>query len=234
MCSIGVDVAQGGADQTILSQRFDSWFAPLLSIPGEQTPGGSDVAGAVLAKRRDGAKVIVDLGGGWGGDALKHLVENHVDADGYMGVKTSTRRTEDNQLTFFNVRTEAYWRLREALKPDQPGGSAIQLPNDRELLADLTAPKYKIEKGGIKLEPKDDLVKRLGRSPDKGDAVVMAWYSGAHRYLPRRRQTRINPGTTTSNSWFPVASICSGRRAKSTRSGRPSPITSMWNAPPSR
>lgn len=178
MCSIGVDVAQGGADQTILSQRFDSWFAPLLSIPGEQTPGGSDVAGAVIAKRRDNAKVIVDLGGGWGGDALKHLVENGVDADGYMGVKQSSRRTEDNQLTFFNVRTEAYWRLREALNPDQPGGSQIQLPNDRELLADLTAPKYKIEKGGIQLEPKDKLVARLGRSPDKGDAVVMAWYSG--------------------------------------------------------
>jgi hypothetical protein len=38
----------------------------------------------------------------------------------------------------------------------------------------------KREKGGmvIHLEPKDALIKRLGRSPDKGDAVVMAWFRG--------------------------------------------------------
>lgn len=178
MCAIGVDVAQGGSDQTIMAPRFDSWFAPLIAIPGAQTPGGTDVAGQVIAKRRDNAKIIVDLGGGWGGDTLKHLVENGVDADGYMGVKVSDRRTEDNQLTFSNVRTEAYWRLREALNPDQAGGSSIMLPDDRELLADLTAPTYAVERGGIKLESKEKLVKRLGRSPDKGDAVVMSWYSG--------------------------------------------------------
>jgi predicted component of type VI protein secretion system len=126
--------------------------------------------------------VIVDLGGGWGGDALQHLTKNEIDAIGYMGVKTSSHRTRDNMLRFFNVRTEAYWRLREALDPEQQGGSLIQLPNDKELLADLTAPVYttKGEKGGmvLTLEPKDKLVKRLGRSPDKGDAVVMCWFSG--------------------------------------------------------
>jgi hypothetical protein len=36
-----------------------------------------------------------------------------------------------------------------------------------------------VVKNGIQVEPKKDVVKRLGRSPDKGDAVVMAWYSGA-------------------------------------------------------
>lgn len=183
MCSMGVDVAQGGTDQTTIAIRYDDWFAPLTAIPGAQTPGGSDVAGAVIAKRHDGAKVIVDLGGGWGGDALAHLTKNNVDAVGYMGVVPSFRRTKDNQLRFCNVRTEAYWRLREALDPDQRQGSTIQLPEDKELLADLTAPTFttKSGKGGmvIHLEPKEQLVKRLGRSPDKGDAVVMAWWAGA-------------------------------------------------------
>lgn len=185
MCSMGVDVAQGGLDQTVIAIRFDDWFAPLLAIPGAQTPGGSDVAGAVMAKRHDGATTVVDLGGGWGGEALAHLSRN-IDAGavvGYMGVKESFKRTKDNQLRFFNVRTEAYWRLREALDPDQLGGSTIALPEDKELLADLTAPTFltKSGKGGmvIHLEAKDALVKRLGRSPDKGDAVVMAWWAGA-------------------------------------------------------
>lgn len=179
MCAIGVDVAQGGMDNTVLAIRHDGWFAPLLSVPGSQTPGGTDVAGLVLAKRRDDAKVIVDAGGGWGGDVLKHLAINHIDAVGYLGVKPSVNRTADRQLRFSNIRTEAYWRFREALNPDQAGGSPIALPDDRELLADLTAPTFEVKPGGIALEPKDKLVKRLGRSPDKGDAVVMAWHAGA-------------------------------------------------------
>lgn len=184
MCSMGVDVAQGGLDQTVIAMRFDDWFAPLLAIPGAQTPGGTDVAGAVIAKRHDNATVVVDLGGGWGGEALAHLARNSVEnATGYMGVDPSVRRTKDNLMRFFNVRTEAYWRLREALDPDQLGGATMALPPDKELLADLTAPTFTTPsgKGGrvIHLEPKEALVKRLGRSPDRGDAVVMAWHAGA-------------------------------------------------------
>lgn len=184
MCAMGVDVAQGGTDQTVIAERYDEWFPPLSAVPGTETPGGADVAGRVLARRQDGATVVVDLGGGWGGDVVAHLVSNigRERVVGYMGVKVSSRRTRDNQLRFTNVRTEAYWRLREALDPTQPGGSSIQLPMDKELLADLTAPTFstKSEKGGmaIQLEAKEALVKRLGRSPDKGDAVVMAWYAG--------------------------------------------------------
>lgn len=182
MCAIGVDVAQGGTDKTVLAPRYDGWYPELTAIPGSETPSGYEVAGKVTAIRHDGAKVIVDLGGGWGGDALKHLAQNGVDAVGYMGVVPSTKRTRDGQLHFINVRTEAYWRFREALDPYTREGSPIMLPPDRELLADLTAPRY-ITKSGprgmtIQLESKVDLVKRMKRSPDKGDAVVMAWWAG--------------------------------------------------------
>lgn len=185
MCAMGVDVAQGGTDKTVIAMRYDDWFAPLIDIPGAQTPGGPDVAGAVLARRLHSAKVIVDLGGGWGGDALAHIVANigTENAVGYMGVKESVRRTKDNMLRFANERTAAYWGLREALDPSQPGGATIQLPDDKELLADLTAPTFETRsgKGGmiIHLETKEKLVKRIGRSPDKGDALVMCWWSGA-------------------------------------------------------
>lgn len=180
-CAIGCDVAQGGADQTVLAIRHDGWYAPLHVIPGALTPLGSDVAGAILAKRRDNSHVIIDVGGGWGADAFGHLRANEIEAFAYMGVKESVNRTLEGNLRFKNVRTEAYWRFREALNPDQPGGSPIMLPpDDRELLADLTAPRYETVngQGGIKLESKEELVKRIGRSPDRGDAVVMSWFSG--------------------------------------------------------
>lgn len=179
MCSIGVDVAQGGADNTVLARRHDAWFAPLVVEPGEKTPGGTDVAALVMKHRHDGAKVVIDVGGGWGGDAHGHLMKNQVDSVAYMGVKKSLKRSADGQLTFANVRTEAYWRFREALNPDQRGGSQIALPDDKRLIADLTAPKYEVRSNGIEIEAKAKLVKRLGRSPDRADAVVMAWWAGA-------------------------------------------------------
>ena len=202
-CAIGVDVAQGGLDKTVIAIRYDDWFAPLESVPGVETPGGPEVAGKVLARRRDNSKVIVDLGGGWGGEALAHLTGNGVDAVGYMGVKESVRRTQDQQLRFSNVRTEAYWRMREALDPSQDGGAHLALPPDKELLADLTAPTFETKpgKGGmvIQLEPKDKLVKRLGRSPDKGDAVIMCWWLGAKN-------------VTDGNEWRETAKVI-GRRS---------------------
>jgi hypothetical protein len=82
-------------------------------------------------------------------------------------------------MPFRNRRSAAIWRFREALDPAQPGGSEVALPDDPELVADLTAPLYDIVNNTIRIESKEHVVERLGRSTDKGDAVVMAWYQGA-------------------------------------------------------
>lgn len=178
MCAMGVDVAQGGDDNNVISIRHDSWFAPLTAIPGKQTPVGTDIAGVIVAQRRDNAMVIIDCGGGYGGSAFKHMVDNGIDAYAYKGAEGSESRTEDRTIGFVNRRTEAWWRFREALDPGQRGGSQIALPNDSRLLSDLTAPTYDTKNGKIRLEAKDELIKRLGRSTDHGDAVVICWYKG--------------------------------------------------------
>lgn len=179
MCAIGVDVAQGGTDETILAPRYDSWFAPLIDKPGRETPLGRDVAGLILSNRRDGALIILDMGGGYGGATYEHLVENDIPVRAYKGAAAVETRTRDRQLKFVNKRTEAYWRFREALDPSQDGGSVIALPDDPKLVADLTAPRFEVTNRGIKLESKEDVCARLGRSTDRGDAVVMAWSDGA-------------------------------------------------------
>lgn len=179
MCAIGVDPAQGGDDNTVLAPRYDGWYDQTLAVPGKQTPLGSDVAGLVIGKRKDGALPIVDMGGGYGGGVIQSLGENQIKYYAYKGSEKSTRRTKDGKLKFKNNRTAAYWSFREALDPDQPGGSPIALPPNARLLADLTAPTFKIVNAEIVAEPKEDVVDRLGRSPDDGDAVVMAWCDGA-------------------------------------------------------
>lgn len=183
MCAIGVDVAAGGDDQTVLAPRYDGWFAPLVAIPGRETPFGSDTAGHVLRHRRDDALVVIDMGGGYGGSTYEHLKANGIPVKGYKGASGTKERTADRQLGFYNERARTYWRFREALDPGQLGGSRISLPDDPELAADLCAVRQirpdHASARGIQLETKEDLVKRLNRSTDKGDAVVMSYSQGA-------------------------------------------------------
>ncbi len=188
MTAMGVDVARGGTDKTVLACRYDWWFAPLISMPGADTPLGTDVAAAVIKHRRNAAAIVIDMGGGYGGAPYEHLKQNlegSAEAPdrivfGYDGSQTSHLRSADRQLTFYNKRAETWWRFREALDPDQQGGSPIALPPASSLLADLVSPRFTIEPRGIKIESKDDIIKRLGRSPDEGDAVTMCWAFGAN------------------------------------------------------
>ena len=178
MTVIAVDVAQGGADQTVLAPRHDYWYAPLVVVPGSETPLPSDVAAFLTKKRRDGAAIVVDVGGGYGGGVVDILKQNDIGTIPFNGANQGVGRTKDRTLGFANKRAEAWWKFREALDPDQPGGSPIELPDDPALRADLTAPRWKLTTRGILIESKEEIKKRIGRSPDRGDAVVMAWSEG--------------------------------------------------------
>lgn len=186
MCSIGDDASGGGDDPMVLAIRHDGWFAPLVVVKGEDIPqdrAGRHCAGIIMSYRRDDAGVIVDMGGGYGASTFEQLKENHIDTRAFKGAEASTQRTKpDGQLGFANMRTQVYWRFREALDPGQPNGSPIWLPEDQELYADLTAPTFLEDRKLITLEAKDKVIERLGRSPNKGDAVVMAWSYGP-RYV---------------------------------------------------
>jgi len=71
-------------------------------------------------------------------------------------------------LKYVNRRAEQWWQLREMLAPAT--GLNVALPPDEQLRADLTAPTYKLTSRGLLIESKEDLQKRLHRSPDRGDA----------------------------------------------------------------
>lgn len=181
MCAIGVDPSGGGNDPMALAVRHDGWFAPIIEIEGDQIPSerpGKFAAGIVVGERRDNALIIVDMGGGYGGPLYEHLRSNNMETIAHKGAEKSISRTHDGKLGFTNKRTEVYWKFREALDPEQVNGSPIALPRDPELLADLTAPTFELTPNGLKLEAKDKVTERLGRSTNRGDAVVMAWSAG--------------------------------------------------------
>ena len=193
MTVMSFDPAGGGRDDAVLAWRHGFWYAPLLSEQGEETADGSLAAAKIIQHRRDNAPVVVDAGGGaghgFGGTTIMRLRDNGIPVMPFNGASPSTAKTRDGMLTFANTRAEAWWRMREALDPDQEGGSVIALPPDPELLADLTTPTYEPTARGILVEEKKKIRERIGRSPGKGDAVVMALSHGdkaVKRELARR------------------------------------------------
>jgi hypothetical protein len=69
--------------------------------------------------------------------------------------------------TFVNLRSQMIW----AFRLDVQNGT-LSLPYDEELFADLVTPEWGIRNGKIYIESKDEIKKRLGRSPNKGDAAI--------------------------------------------------------------
>ena len=47
---------------------------------------------------------------------------------------------------------------------------------DDQTLAELSAPRYREVNGRVQVESKDDIRKRLGRSTDNADALLLAYY----------------------------------------------------------
>ena len=70
-------------------------------------------------------------------------------------------------------------------------------PN-RRTLADLTAATFEITSRGIQITPKKKLVEQLGRSPDNGDSIVMAYWNGAAGLKPK--SSGLKKSLNTSNN----------------------------------
>lgn len=178
MTAMAMDPAGGGADAEEIAYRHGAWVGDLITEKGAQTADGSRAAGKIVTLRRHSCPVIVDVGGGYGGQVMMRLKDNGITAHGFNGANRATTFSRDGQLMFTNKRAEAWWRLREELNPDQEGGAVIALPPGPELLADLCTPRWKLTPNGIQIETKDEIRKRLGRSPGKGDAVAMCLSEG--------------------------------------------------------
>jgi hypothetical protein len=72
---------------------------------------------------------------------------------------------------FFNLRAEIFWGLRERFRDGD-----ISVPDDQELIGQLSNIKYKFDsRGRTRIESKDEMQKRGLKSPDKADAVALAF-----------------------------------------------------------
>lgn len=201
MMSIGVDVARGGKDNTIMATRHktpdtDYWFDELHVHPGRETPNGNIVAGLVIGERRDRAPIHIDV---IGVGASPYDVLNTAGLDVY-GVNVSEKATatdKSGRLTFMNLRSQLWWQMREMLDPTADNG--IALPDDKDLLAELCAPMWELSGMTIRVESREDIVERVGRSPDRATAIILALLDTPKVHAMRALDQPDNP----SLDWDP-------------------------------
>lgn len=196
LMSMGVDVARGGRDSTVLAMRYklgeegEYWFDELKLYPGAETPSGRTVAGLVIAEHRDHAPIHLDVIG-VGASPYDVLNEAGQPVYGVNVAEKAGRTDRSGKLGFANLRSQLWWEMREALDPEANTG--ICLPPDKDLFAELCAPRWELHGLAIKVESRDEIVKRVGRSPDRASAVILALMDTPKvpqvRYLDRETQS---------------------------------------------
>lgn len=184
---LGVDVARFGDDQSIIVAINGRQMLPIRDDWQMQGYDTMQVTGRVVQaiKELEADEVNVDVIG-VGGGPVDRLNEMQAQRPPIIpinvnicGINVSEAATQPEE--FANLRSEAWWAARESLNPES--GAAMAIPNDPELIGDLSCVKYTIRSDGrVEVESKEDTKKRLGHSPDKGDAYVMAVFK---RYLTR-------------------------------------------------
>jgi hypothetical protein len=177
LTSVGVDVGGG------LATSDASIIAPIIDVVKvlecRLVPvGDPDVATMELVGRVHGLLdsagtgiAIVDMVG-IGLGVLQRLREMGDRVGGFGSAARTDMKEKSGELGFLNWRAAMWWIVREMLEPNS--GFNVCLPPDDSLTLELTSPRYKVTSSGqIQVEPKDALRKRLGRSTDHADAVLM-------------------------------------------------------------
>jgi len=186
---ISVDVGRGG-DPSVVGLRHGRAIKELRHYNVADTMQITGVVAGLLRKSRKvdstfkeiddtiimSAEVIaiVDVIGIGAGvyDRLREEYPNLIHSlIPFVASQKSNVVDSTGEVGFADLRSAGWWTLRDLLISDE-----IDLPPDDKLTGDLTAPRWKLQSGGkIKVESKDDIRKRIGRSTDDGDVVMQAF-----------------------------------------------------------
>ena len=171
---IGMDVARAGKAQTVLSKRRGLYFDKLIKVPGAFTPDGQAAAKMIQDNRQVNTRINVDVVG-VGSAVYDVLRERGVRSHAINVANTTEAKNRTGHLEFANIRSEMWWKFREALEPGY--GLELAIPRDDQLRVEMCTPRFRLTSGGkIQIEGKDDVIDRIGRSTDCADALLLAFW----------------------------------------------------------
>lgn len=166
--SVGIDVAGPGEDETVMVVRrgpriilSKAWASP--------DPRGDIMAELKKFDRNDISVINVDSAGiGWG--MFTHLRDEFKEqvVPINVGESPSSRKASEK---YVNLKAELYWNLRDRFKAGEISGEM-----DGSTRKQLSTIRYgPNSKGKTEIESKEDMRKRGVKSPDRAEAIMLAF-----------------------------------------------------------
>jgi len=188
---ISADIARFGDDEIVID--FGKGYR-LIEQDVTNKQSLMETVGRIINKRKklNARLIVIDdaaLGGGVT-DRLKEMDERVLPINGGERPHTEGK--------YSNLKTELWWNARELFRDGK-----VSIINDPLLMRQLSAIKYTYRSNGtICIEPKDEVKSRLGRSPDRADALVlMLWGANCMRDPAKDFSRRpVNPFQELDNS----------------------------------
>ena len=161
---LGVDVGRFGTDRSAICVRQGQRVLDMRSFAKMDTM--RLVHEIVKTRQATGAEAIFVDEGGLGGGVIDRLREL---GEPVYGVHFGGRAP--HRTRFFNTRAEIFWEVRMLLND-----GLMVLPPDEELAGQLVSLRYDVSSSGqVRLEGKREMRKRGLPSPDKADALALAF-----------------------------------------------------------
>ena len=161
---LGVDVGRFGTDKSAICVRQGQRVHSIRSYQGMDTM--RLVYEVIRTRQQTGAEAIFVDEGGLGGGVIDRLREL---GEPVYGVHFGGRAP--HRTRFFNTRAEIFWEVRMLLND-----GLMTLPSDEELAGQLISLRYDVSSSGqVRLEGKPEMRKRGLPSPDKADALALAF-----------------------------------------------------------
>ena len=198
---IGIDVARFGDDKSVFCFRRGRLCNEFKVFDKFDNVAVANQATHYIRQYHP-ARVFIDAGGVGGG--VVDILNDRGFKKIVRAVMFGGKALADER--YHNRRAEMWDELRQWLQSTP----AVKIPDDENLCAELTAVNKKYDsRGRLQLEEKEEIKKRLGRSPDMADALALTFaepvYDRGESYYYGLKENSIeslfNDNRKQNNSW---------------------------------
>lgn len=186
---LGVDPALEGNDLMVVAIRQGNHVFPLevkpRTSPTDQIVWVTSTIQRYRAKTncKDKVRVKVDAGGGWGSALIEALSLNTTDNIECIPVHNNAASTD---ASYYKYGTQSWFEFAKLV-------NLVELPDDPDLIDELSGRQYQNHgMGMVRIEPKEDFKARFGSSPNRADAVILAFAAGAKKVFDHPQITPEN------------------------------------------
>ncbi len=170
---LGVDVARYGDDETVIATRL-GYLVEDLDIMSKQsltTTAGKILVKCRLLTKRYNRPVTVTIDDTGVGGGVTDILNEQIERQNLPVTVYPVNFASRGNAHYSGIVSLMYGQFKEDIL------DKVILPTDDELMAQFSVRRYSVESDGkIKIESKKKLKERGYPSPDRAEAVVMAFY----------------------------------------------------------